>query len=67
MLEFVRLWDCLTPTTLAAIIADVDDAMAMDRPNVLDLAALRKAAADSLSANIGEHDATVLIERAKRS
>ena len=67
MLEFAKLCDYLTPTTLAAIIADVDDAMAMERPNDLDLAAVRKAAGDALNANIGEHDAAVLIERAKRS
>ncbi len=63
MLEFAQLCDYLTPTTLAAIIADVDDAMAMNRPNDLDLAALRNLAYEALNANVGEDEAARLIEK----
>ena len=63
MLEFAQLCDYLTPTTLAAIIADVDDAMAMDRPNDLDLTALRNLACEALNANVGEDEAAKLIEK----
>ncbi len=61
MLDFAKLCDYLTPTTLAAIIADVDDAMAMERPNDLDLAAVRNLACEALNANVGEEEAASLI------
>jgi hypothetical protein len=67
MLEFAKLCDCLTPTTLAQIINDLDDAVGLPACNDLDVVAMRKVAVDALDANIGEHDAAVLIERAKRS
>jgi hypothetical protein len=67
MLEFAKLCDYLTPTTLAQIINDLDDAVGLPPCSDLDVVAMRKVAADALDANIGEHDAAVLIERAKRS
>lgn len=67
MLEFAQLCDYLTPTTLAAVIADVDESMELPPCSDLDLAAVRKVAVDALAANVGEHDAAVLVARAKRS
>jgi hypothetical protein len=66
MLEFAKLCDYLTPTTLAAIITDLDDAVGLPPCSDLGVVAMRKVAADALDANVGEHDAAVLIERAKR-
>ena len=66
MLEFAKLCDYFTPTTLAAIIADLDDAVSLPPCSDLDVVAMRKVAADALNANIGEYEAAVLIERAKR-
>ena len=67
MLEFAKLCDYLTPTTLAQIINDLDDAVGLPPCSDLDVVAMRKVAADALDANVGEYEAAKLIERAKRS
>ena len=66
MLEFAQLCEYLTPTTLAAIIADLDDAVGLPPCSDLDVVAVRKVAADALDANIGEDEAARLIVTAKR-
>ena len=63
MLEFAKLCDYLTPTTLAAIIADVDDAMAMAARTTWTWRRCGKLACDALNANVGEDEAARLIEK----
>jgi len=66
MLEFAQLCDYLTPTTLAQIINDLDDAVSLPPCSGLDVVAMRKVAADALDANIGEDEAARLIEKLRR-